>query len=153
MYPHEPFLNFAYPDSAADPLLYNFQVVYTAANQRSISDYASGGHDWDGDTSDDVTTDLRDPEGALINRNINVYGIMYNFGHISEGYGLEATGEINFYGSLMVNTAFNALRSDAANASTIPHIYYDERIDRGVWPPPELKLPRVYVSFMDTDEY
>ena len=157
-YPHEPFLNFAYPsigvaDEVDDPASFSISVDYNVGTQREISDVSAGGHDWDGDDNDDLTTNLRDPEGALLTRKLNMNGILYNFGQSGEALGVIANGELNFFGSLMVNSSYEGNPGTLGDPTTVPHIYYDERIKKGEWPPPELRLPRVYVSFMDTDEY
>jgi hypothetical protein len=60
-------------------------------------------------------------------------------------------GTWNFSGNLNV---FGALVTQGGMLSTsagTPDVFFDERLIKGGWPPPELSLPRTMVTFWETD--
>ena len=128
---HEPFLNLAYPDVDAplDPILVDFDAEITA--ERLM------GGDRDEDGVEDVLTSLRDRRGALVDLDIIVNGIWYNEGRY------EGSGNLPVYGSILMKQGFAATGS--------PDIFFNEGIVLGDFPPPEMQIPRVYISQVDTD--
>jgi len=128
---HEPFLNFAYPDpdSYLDPIVVDYD--FEAVTQRAM------GGDRDQDGIEDVMTSLRDRRGALANLPIIVNGIWYNEGRY------DGSGNLPVYGSILMKQGFQATGS--------PDIFFNEGILLGDFPPPEMQIPRVYVSQVDTD--
>jgi hypothetical protein len=128
---HEPFLNFAYPeeDAATDPVWVDYD--FEALNDRVL------GGDRDEDGNEDLMTSLRDRRGAQVTLNINLNGVWYNEGRY------EGSGNLPAFGAVMFRAGFSATGS--------PDIYFNEGLLLGDWPPPDMKIPRVYVSHLDVE--
>jgi hypothetical protein len=86
------------------------------------------------------TTSSWDPRGLPIAAPVNLFGILYNAGDIV------AEGEAVHFGSLVAGGSF----IQNAPGAPSPVIYYDARIGRGEWPPPEIAIPRTFVTFWQT---
>jgi hypothetical protein len=69
------------------------------------------------------------------NADINLYGILY----INGTY--DAQGNWIYFGSIVTKSGMYG----NGGAGT-PNIYFDERIVKGSWPPPELGLPRTVIT-------
>ncbi len=82
-----------------------------------------------------TTTNARDDEGLPVVGNLNMVGVMYNAGVFSKG-------SLTFYGSVI---------SGSGLASGNQDLFYDERLGKGEWPPPELKLPVTMITVWQTD--
>ena len=117
------------PGSPAAALTVDFD--YEATVQRSM------GGDRDANGTTDRMTSVRDRRGALVNLDLIVNGIWYNEGRYS------GSGNLPVYGSILMKTGFNATGT--------PDIFYNEGIALGDFPPPEMKIPRVYASQVETD--
>ena len=128
---HEPFLNLAYPQQTRpdDPTWVDFD--YEATVQRTM------GGDRNANGVTDRMTSLRDRRGALVNLDLVVNGIWYNEGTYS------GSGNLPVYGSILMKGGFVATGS--------PDIYFNEGIALGDFPPPEMKIPRVYSSQVQTN--
>lgn len=126
---HEPFLNLAYPDTddADDPLWVDFDF--------ELSQTRIMGGDRDADGSEDRMTSLRDRRGAEVELDLVLNGIWYNEGKYS------GSGNLPVYGAVMMRTGFESTGT--------PNIYFNEGLVLGDWPPPEMRIPRVYVSHLD----
>jgi hypothetical protein len=129
---HEPFLNLAYPaqGAPADPLRVDYDIEETVP--RNL------GGDRDMDGTIDTLTSVRDPRGALVDLDLVVNGIWYNQG------GYDGSGNLPVYGSMLMRTGFEATGT--------PNIRFNEGILLGDFPPPEMQIPRVYVSQFDTED-
>jgi hypothetical protein len=127
---HEPFLNLAYPapGNPRDPCFVDYD--YEATVQRSM------GGDRDANGVVDRMTSLRDRKGALVNLDLIVNGVWYNEGEY------DGSGNLPVYGSVLMKAGFHATGT--------PDIYFNEGLLLGDFPPPEMKIPRVYVSQVDT---
>lgn len=128
---HEPFLNLAYPavDRQDDPLFVDFD--YEATVQRTM------GGDRNADGVQDRMTSLRDRRGAQVQLDLIVNGIWYNEGSYT------GSGNLPVYGSVLFKAGFTATGT--------PDIHFNEGLILGDWPPPEMKIPRVYASQVETD--
>ncbi len=128
---HEPFINLAYPpvnDPTAD-LFVDFD--YEATVQRTM------GGDRNADSVTDRMTSLRDRKGAQVDLSVIVNGIWYNEGSYN------GAGNLPVFGSVLMKAGFTATGT--------PDIWFNEAVLLGDWPPPEFKIPRVYVSQVETD--
>jgi hypothetical protein len=83
-----------------------------------------------------TTTTGRDPQGIPITGQVNVFGVLYNAGDVV------AEGTARHYGSLI---AGGAVVQTTAGADT-PEIFFDARLNTGVWPPAEIAFPRTHLS-------
>jgi hypothetical protein len=91
-----------------------------------------------------TTTNARDDSGLPVQAEINMYGVMYNSGHFS------AQGNGVYFGSVI---AGNGVGEDyfGAPAAGTPSLYFDERLIKGEWPPPEIELPLTIITVWKTD--
>jgi hypothetical protein len=82
----------------------------------------------------------RDSQGVPFSDNIAFQGVLF------------VQGTFRFTGNL---TIFGAMQTKGGmitgpNAGT-PDVYFDERLIKGNWPPPELNLPRTAISFWQSE--
>lgn len=91
----------------------------------------------DGDTRQDPAVDAG--TAGKWNTDINMYGIMY----INGKY--DAQGNWIYFGSIVTKNG-----TYGNGGSGTPDIYFDERIVKGTWPPPELGLPRTIITAWST---
>ena len=94
----------------------------------------------DGETYAVSTSLQRDPRGIPVVAPVNLFGVLYNSGDIV------AEGNLVVYGSLV---AGGDVVQTSAMAAT-PIIYFDERLNTGEWPPPEIAMPRTFITFWQT---
>ena len=80
-------------------------------------------------------TSLRDIRGALVSLDLCLNGVWYNEG------AYDGAGNLPAYGSLLMKAGFEATGT--------PDVYFNEAILRGNWPPPDMNLARVYISFVE----
>ena len=97
-----------------------------------------------GVTTTRTTTNARDADGLPVQNEVNLYGVLYNSGAVS------MQGNAVYYGSVIaaggVGESFFG-----AGAAGDPEIYFDERLIKGQWPPPELELPLTIITMWKTD--
>ena len=92
-----------------------------------------------GETFTVATSTARDDSGLPILQNINWYGVIYTSGT------WEAQGNGKFFGSIVTQ------RGVLGGTGGTPDIWFDERLIKGQWPPPDLDLPRTMVTVWQTD--
>jgi len=80
-----------------------------------------------------------------------------------DAQGLPFTGQVHFQGVIFIAGTFNMSGNLSVFGSLVtkggmpttstgsPDIYFDERLIKGQWPPPELNLPRTTVTFWQTE--
>lgn len=146
--PHEPYLNLIYPDQAlaapADPA--DVQVGWEDPSSQTYRpkqiDPASA---WPPGTpvtcggvpsTDDCVSNAYDVDGAVVELQVMLYGILYNEGQ----YG--AQGNVHYFGSVLIQ--------DDVNGTGTADVWFDEKLIKGSWAPP--KMPRVIVFSEQTDE-
>ncbi len=81
----------------------------------------------------------RDTQGIPFTDTIHFQGVLY------------VEGEFQFNGNLNVFGAVVTKGGMTSTSAGTPDIYFDERLIKGDWPPPELELPRTMVTFWETD--
>ena len=91
-----------------------------------------------------TTTNARDDSGLPVVTAVNLYGVFYNSGHFSvQGNGF-------YFGSVI---AGNGVGEDffGGPAAGNPNLYFDERLIKGEWPPPEIEIPLTLITVWKTD--
>ncbi len=91
----------------------------------------------DGESYAVTTASGRDGRGIPILEEINLFGVVYNSGDIV------AEGDAIHYGSLV---AGRHVVQRTTGAPT-PVVYFDDRLNTGAWPPPEIAMPRTYITW------
>ena len=88
------------------------------------------------------TTDpnARDDQGPPFLGNVHFQGVFYIRGTF------EFTGNMNVFGAIVTRGGM----STTLGAGT-PDVWFDERLVKGGWPPPELQLPRTMVTVWETN--
>jgi hypothetical protein len=81
----------------------------------------------------------RDAQGLPFTDTINFQGVFY----VQDTF--EFQGNLSVFGALQTN------RGMQTSSSGTPDVYFDERLIKGGWPPPELNLPRVTITFYQTE--
>ena len=94
----------------------------------------------DGERYGVATTLQRDARGLPGLAAVNLFGVLYNSGDIV------AEGSMVVYGSLAAGDDVIQVSSSAPT----PVIYFDDRLNTGEWPPPEIAMPRTFISFWQT---
>jgi hypothetical protein len=97
-----------------------------------------------GITATGTTTNARDDAGLPVQAEVNVYGVVYNSGHFS------AQGNGIYFGSVVAGNGVGEAFFGAPAAGN-PNIYFDERLIKGEWPPPEIELPLTIITVWKTD--
>ena len=85
-----------------------------------------------------TTTNARDDAGLPIVMNVNFVGVVFKEGVF------EAQGNMIYYGSVIG-------KQRVGPGAGTPDLYFDERLIKGEWPPPELTLPLTMVTVWKTD--
>ena len=137
--PHEPYLNLIYPDQAMDsnnnparvtvgwedPKRQTYRAKLagvTCSASSSVNDCTSNGYDLD---------------GARVDLNVILYGVLYNEGQY------KADGNAAYYGSVLI-------QDNIVSGSGTADVWFDEKLIKGSWAPPN--MPRVIVFNEQTDE-
>ncbi|MFN2441501.1 MAG: hypothetical protein ABR517_02335 [Thermoanaerobaculia bacterium] len=137
--PHEPYMNLRYPTVATDSVYFSWDGTANRRSKRTNTGLPTGSPVTCnvGSSNDDCTSDYYDEDGAIVQLDPILNGVLY-----LEGI-FEQTGNIHYFGSVLV-------QGDASKAGT-PDVWFDERLIKGDWPPPEFNFPRVYVAALQTD--
>jgi predicted double-glycine peptidase len=139
--PHEPYLNIIFPDSSSGsasttPVQVGWESGYgthqptqTDTNNNIIPCPSS----W---TPDKCTSNGYDVDGGVVQLTVTLDGVLYNEGDYN------STGNDAFFGSLLIN-------GNVTGTGT-PDVWFDEKLIKGTWAPPN--MPRVIVYNEQTDE-
>lgn len=130
--PHEPYLNFIYGTSATDSV----RVGWEAPGSQTFRPKVKGAVCGSTPSQDLCTTNAHDLDGALVPLDVILYGILYNEGD----YGSQ--GNATYYGSVLIQ--------GTVSGTGTPDIWFDEKLIKGSWAPPN--MPRVVVYNEQTDE-
>ncbi|HUP62169.1 MAG TPA: hypothetical protein VNA69_17310 [Thermoanaerobaculia bacterium] len=141
--PHEPYLNFIYPDKASprdgikigwsDPS--STVTGWRKPKVRGLTENSTVACTTDS-TNSECTSNSWDEDGALVTLQPIVWGALYNEG------GYSGSGNAIYYGAILMRGDFNATGT--------PEVFFDECLARGCLET-QLKMQRVFVSSMETD--
>ncbi|MBI3448522.1 MAG: hypothetical protein HY049_06370 [Acidobacteria bacterium] len=87
------------------------------------------------------TTDpnARDSQGIPFTGQVHLQGVLYIAGTFN------MSGNLSVFGSLVTK---GGMPSPSTGS---PDVYFDERLIKGGWPPPEINLPRTTLSFWESE--
>jgi hypothetical protein len=85
-----------------------------------------------------------DSEGIPFEGDVTFQGVIYTEGTFA------ATGNMFVFGAVVAKGGMK--ESGGGPTAGTPSVFFDERIVKGGWPPPELALPRTTVTFWETDQ-
>ena len=126
--PNEQYVNLAYSTTPTGA----FTIDPNSGGQTSTQTSATG------ESFTYTTSTGRDDQGIPILHPVNWYGVVYTSGTWS------AAGNGNFFGSIVT-------RLGVISSGGTPDIWFDERLIKGQWPPPDLQLPRTMITVWQTD--
>jgi hypothetical protein len=127
----EPFVNLRYAETLHSGTALDDILKEAAASQRSRQVSP------DGESYEIATSSDRDARGIPVLEEINLFGVVYNSGDIM------GEGDAAHYGSLVAGG--HVVQRPGAAAT--PVIYFDERLNEGSWPPPEIAMPRTWITW------
>jgi hypothetical protein len=130
--PHEPYLNLQYSNNASASVVVGWQPNLT----QTFLKKATGVTCTATSPQTDCTSNAYDLDGAQADIDVILDGIFYNEG------AYHSTGNSAFYGSLLI-------QGDVSGTGT-PDIWFDEKLIKGSWAPPN--MPRVIIYNVQTDE-
>ncbi len=116
------FLDLTYPGSSTG--------TYAVNGMRRVAD---------GYTRQDPPLDTSGTAGKW-NANVNMYGLFYATGIV------QAQGNYIYFGSMISKSG-----AAAPGFSGTPDYFYDERMERGLWPPSDMGLPRTMITAWQTE--
>lgn len=132
--PHEPYLNFIYPDDRSDSIVVGWEDP-DDVTMRPRDLIANVVPDCDTDP-DECTSNSFDKDGALVTIPAILNGVLYNEGTY------DSQGQPIYFGSV--------LAKGAATATGTPEVWFDEKLIKDDWAPPG--MPRVIIYSSQTDE-
>jgi len=130
--PHEPYLNLLYTNDATSSVTVGWQ---SNAGQTFLKK-STGVTCTSASSQADCTSNAYDLDGAQADVSVILDGIFYNEGDYN------STGNSAYYGSLLIQ--------GTVSGTGTPDIWFDEKLIKGSWAPPN--MPRVIVYNMQTDE-
>lgn len=142
--PHEPYLNLIYPANAksgggATPVTIGWQADPGARNPKARKADASLPNCGLAADQKLCTSNGYDRDGRFVNDLDPILsGVFYNEGDY------DSMGNAVYFGSLLIN--------GSVIGTGTPEVWFDERLIKGMWPPPEMPIPRVYISAHQTDQ-
>jgi hypothetical protein len=143
--PHEPYLNIIYPTQAKSgggpqEVTAGWQANGTQGRRPKRAPGGSAINCASSANWSLCTSNRWDRDGGMVN-DIQLFsnGVVYIEGDFGD-----TTGNAEYFGSLLVN-------GDVSGTGT-PEVWFDERLIKGDWPPPEFNFPRVYISAQKTDD-
>ncbi|MFQ5700692.1 MAG: hypothetical protein ACE5HU_02495, partial [Acidobacteriota bacterium] len=135
--PTETFINLRYPLSLGAGGRSDSFLEDPSAAQASMV-VAPGGESYQVQT-----TTGRDERGLPIVAPVNFMGVFYNAGNII------GEGTATYFGALV---AGGDVRQTSVHADS-PTIYFDQRLELGLWPPPEIAIPRTYITLWQSSGF
>ena len=142
--PHEPYLNFIYPDTddPTDPITVRWEAPGSETRRRKTNPKGvtppTALPTCVAAKDADCTSNGYDMDGALIELEPILDGVFYAEGKFG------SAGSAHYFGSLMFEKD--------VEASGTPNIWFDEKLIKGAWPPGNFGFPRVYITTYETDQ-
>jgi hypothetical protein len=142
--PFEPYLNLIYPDPAAKDaaktaLTVGWEESAPKKQTRRAVVLDSSGNPIacdDASKQTDCTSNANDIDGGIVPLDVALQGVFYNEGDF------DTQGNEAFYGSILI-------QGQVLGTGT-PDVWFDEKLIKGTWAPPN--MPRVIVYNEQTDE-
>lgn len=125
----EQYVNLTYPTTATGSSVIDPNAPVQSATVTAAT----------GDKFSYTTSTARDDQGIPILTTINWYGVIYTSGT------WDAQGNGKFFGSIVTR------RGVLGGTGGTPDLWFDERLIKGQWPPPDIQLPRTMVTVWQTD--
>jgi len=130
--PHEPYLNLQYTNNATASVTIGWEPNLTQTFLKKVSGVTCTA----ASAQTDCTSNAYDLDGAQADIDVILDGIFYNEGDYN------STGNSAYYGSLLI-------QGNVSGTGT-PDIWFDEKLVKGSWAPPN--MPRVIIYNVQTDE-
>jgi hypothetical protein len=127
--PNEQYVNLRYPTTPSGVFVIDPNATGQTATQTTVT----------GETFTYTTSTGRDDQGPPLLVPINWYGVIYTAGT------WDAQGASSFFGSVVTQ------KGVLGGTAGTPDVWFDERLVKGQWPPPDLQLPRTMVTIWQTD--
>ncbi len=145
--PQEPFLNLIYPNSNNGSLTIGWEDPHSVANRPKLR-LNGASRPYSGsppaatpcpDASNPLncTSNLYDADGAMVDLDVVLYGVLYNEGQY------DAEGNAAYYGSVLIQDTI-------VKGNGTADVWFDEKLIKGSWSPPN--MPRVMVFSELTDD-
>lgn len=138
--PHEPYLNIIFPATdckqGSNCLTVGWEAPGSQTYRPKITDINGNPVSCASPTQANCTSNARDNDGALVPLSVMLDGVFYNEGDY------KSQGNDTFYGSLLIQ--------GGVTGTGTPDIWFDEKLIKGTWAPPN--MPRVIVYNEQTDE-
>jgi hypothetical protein len=135
--PHEPYLNFIYPTTASASVTVGWQAYGTQTYRPKKKVAGAAVACPDATNPDNCTSNSYDLDGAMVDLDVILYGIIYNEGEY------DAAGNAAYYGSVLI-------QEDVVKGNGTADVWFDEKLIKGSWAPPN--MPRVMVFSEQMDE-
>ncbi|HYK03788.1 MAG TPA: pilus assembly PilX N-terminal domain-containing protein [Thermoanaerobaculia bacterium] len=132
--PHEPFLNFIYPNNPTGNVTIGWEPH--ASQTRRPRDLNGTSVPNCNTNPEKCTSNGFDRDGALVDLPVILSGVLYNEGTYS------SQGNVDYFGSVLIR--------GSAGATGNAQIWFDEKLVKDNWAPPG--MPRVIVYSSMTDE-
>jgi hypothetical protein len=132
--PHEPYLNFIYPNNPTGSVTVGWEPYGTQT--RRPRDLVGTTVPNCNTVPDKCTSNGFDRDGALVDLPATLNGVLYNEGSY------ESQGNVDYFGSILIR--------GPASATGNANIWFDEKLIKDDWAPPG--MPRVIVFSSMTDE-
>ncbi|MEK6373072.1 MAG: pilus assembly PilX N-terminal domain-containing protein [Acidobacteriota bacterium] len=130
--PHEPYLNMIFPASAGASIQTGWEAPGSQTFRPKEKSITCGS----APAQTDCTSNAYDLDGALVPLDTILYGILFNEGDYN------SQGNATYYGSVLIQ--------GVVGGTGTPDIWFDEKLIKGTWAPPN--MPRVVVFNEQTDE-
>jgi hypothetical protein len=162
--PHEPYLNFIYPNNRDDMVKVGWHDPGSATGRKAkevdgdvpvgqtgysvgtrVNCVAESGFTPDTDANIKTykadraacTSNGYDRDGGMVLIDPILDGVLYMEGNFPNA------GNARFFGSILIQ--------GSVGATGTPDVYFDEKLIKGEWPPGRFGFPRVYISSLQTD--
>lgn len=145
--PHEPYLNFIYPNSANGSMTIGWEAPASQTYRpkmrlnnapRPYTGAAPSATPCPDSASPlNCTSNAYDQDGAMVDLDVILYGVLYNEGQY------DAEGNAAYYGSVLIQDTI-------VKGNGTADVWFDEKLIKGSWTPPN--MPRVMVFSELTDE-
>jgi hypothetical protein len=132
--PHEPYLNFVYPNDRNTSVRVDWEP--NATQTRRPRDLVGNALPNCNTNPEFCTSNGYDVDGALVDIPATLNGVLYNEGRY------DSQGNVDYFGSVLMK--------GTTTATGTPRVWFDEKLIKGNWAP--AGMPRVIIYSSETDE-